>query len=207
MEVYNYLIRRWDLVRELVWEHILLILLSVGLAILVGVIAGIIISYRDKAAPFVIGICQVIMTIPSMAMLGFLLPFLGIGFKTGVTALFLYSLLPIVRNTYSGFKEIDPAIIEAAKGMGMGEWRTLVLIKLPLALPVIMAGIRTAAVMVVGIGAIASYIGAGGLGSLIFNGISRTNPPMIIVGAIFISIIAVALDLFLSWGERRLSIR
>ena len=169
--------------------------------------SGIIISYYAGLAATVLTICQIIMTIPSMAMLGFMLPVFGIGFTTGVIALILYCLLPIVRNTYTGIKEISPAIIESARGMGMTEWRILTRIKIPLARPVIMAGIRTATVMVVGIGAIASYMGAGGWGSLIFNGISRlgspASQPMILVGAIGVSIIALAFDFILYWGEKR----
>jgi len=206
LEVIDYLIRRHTMVMDLFWEHMYLIVVAVGIAIAVGVILGIVITYNRTLANGVLVVCQVLMTIPSIAMLGLLLPFFGIGFTTGMLALVLYSLLPIVRNTHSGIMEIDKAIIEAASGMGMNEWRKLIKIKVPLALPVIMAGIRTATVMVVGIGAIASYIGAGGLGQLIFNGISRTNPPMIITGAIFISIIAVGFDLILGWTERRLRV-
>ncbi len=201
MEVYNYIINRSELVSGLFLEHLWLIIVSVGIAIIIGVFLGVLISYFKRLATPVLTACQVLMTVPSIAMLGLLLPFFGIGFQTGVVALILYSLLPIVRNTYSGIDEIDPAIIESARGMGMTRFRILYRIKLPLAFPVIMAGIRTATVMIVGIGAIAAYVGAGGLGELIFNGISRTNPPMIITGAIFISIIAVGFDLLLGWAE------
>lgn len=207
MEVIGYMIHRSEMVQRLFLEHLWLIVVSVGIAILVGVFLGVLISYFKFLASPVITICQVLMTVPSIAMLGLLLPFFGIGFQTGVIALILYSLLPIVRNTHSGIAEIDQAIIESARGMGMKDYRILFKVKLPLAFPVIMAGIRTATVMVVGIGAIAAYIGAGGLGELIFNGISRTNPPMIITGAIFVSIIAVAFDLLLGWAERAKTIK
>ncbi len=183
-------------------EHLWLIVVSITIAIVIGVFFGVLISYFNRLAPPVLTACQILMTVPSIAMLGLLLPFFGIGFQTGVVALILYSLLPIVRNTYSGIEEIPDAIIESAKGMGMKDYRILFKIKLPLAFPVIMAGVRTATVMIVGIGAIAAYIGAGGLGELIFNGISRTSPPMIITGAIFISIIAVAFDLLLGRLEK-----
>ncbi len=206
MEVVDYFIRRHSMVMELFWEHMYLIVVTIAVAVAIGVVLGIIITYNKTLANGVLTVCQVLMTIPSIAMLGLLLPIFGIGFTTGMVALVLYSLLPIVRNTHSGIIEIDAAIIESATGMGMNEWRKLIKIKVPLALPVIMAGIRTATVMVVGIGAIASYIGAGGLGQLIFNGISRTNPPMIITGAIFISIIAIAFDLILGWSEQRLHV-
>jgi len=195
------------MVQRLFFEHLFLIIVSVGIAIIIGVSLGVLISYFKLLASPVLTACQVLMTIPSIAMLGLLLPLSGIGFQTGVIALILYSLLPIVRNTYSGIAEIDKAIIESARGMGMTDFKILFKIKLPLAFPVIMAGIRTATVMVVGIGAIAAYIGAGGLGELIFNGISRTNQPMIITGAIFISIIAIFFDLLLSWLEKRKTIK
>ncbi len=203
--VVTYLTRRGDMVWELLLEHLWLVIVSVGIAVVISVIIGVAISYKTGPATVVLTICQVLMTIPSMAMLGFMVPLFGIGFTTGVIALILYSLLPIVRNTYTGIKEISPAIVESAVGMGMTEWRVLTKIKIPLARPVIMAGIRTATVMIVGIAAIAAYIGAGGLGELIFQGISRSNEPMIIVGAIGVSIIALVFDFVLSWGERRLA--
>ncbi len=200
----TYLSRRGDLVWELLLEHLWLILVSLLIAVFVSVVVGVIISYKTGLAITVLTICQILMTIPSMAMLAFMVPLFGIGFTTGVVALVLYSLLPIVRNTYTGIKEISPAIVESAVGMGMTEWRVLTRIKIPLARPVIMAGIRTATVMIVGIGAIAAYVGAGGLGELIFQGISRSHEPMIIVGALGVSIIALAFDFILSWGERKL---
>lgn len=204
-KVIVYLQRRGDLVWELVIEHFWLVAISIGIAIVVSIIIGVTISYKTGLAMTVLTVCQILMTIPSMAMLGFMVPLFGIGFTTGVIALILYSLLPIVRNTYTGIKEISPAIVESAVGMGMTEWRVLTKIKIPLARPVIMAGIRTATVMIVGIAAIAAYVGAGGLGELIFQGISRSNESMIIVGALGVSIIALAFDFILSWGERRLA--
>ncbi len=201
--VIAYLDRRGDMVWELMLEHLWLVVVSIFIAVIVSVIIGIFISYYTSLSPTVLAVCQVLMTIPSMAMLGFMVPLFGIGFTTGVMALILYSLLPIVRNTYTGIREISPAVVESAVAMGMTEWRVLTKIKIPLARPVIMAGIRTATVMIVGIAAIAAYVGAGGLGELIFQGISRSNEPMIIVGALGVSVIALAFDFILSWGERR----
>ena len=200
-----YLGRRGGMVWELVLEHLWLVIISIVIAVFISVFLGVVISYKTGPAAVVLATCQILMTIPSMAMLGFMVPIFGIGFTTGVIALILYCLLPIVRNTYTGIKEISPAIVESAIGMGMTEWRVLTKIKIPLARPVIMAGIRTATVMIVGIAAIAAYVGAGGLGELIFQGISRSNEPMIIVGALGVSIIALAFDFILSWGERRLA--
>ena len=201
----SYIARRIDLIGELMLEHLWLVILTVIIAVAVSVVVGIIISYYEKSAQAVLWVCQILMVIPSLAMLAFMVPLFGIGFTTGVVALILYSLLPIVRNTYTGIRELNPAIIEAAKGMGMTEWRVLTKIKIPLAMPVIMAGIRTATVMVVGIAAIAAYVGAGGLGELIFQGISRANEPMIIAGAIGVSIIALTFDFLMNWGEKRLA--
>lgn len=201
-ETINYIARRIDLIGELMLEHLWLVIIAIVIAVVVSVVVGIIISYYERSAQAVLWLCQILMVIPSLAMLAFMVPLFGIGFTTGVVALILYSLLPVVRNTYTGIRELSPAIIEAAKGMGMTEWRILTKIKIPLAMPVIMAGIRTATVMVVGIAAIAAYVGAGGLGELIFQGISRSNEPMIIVGAIGVSIIALAFDFLLNWGEK-----
>lgn len=204
--MWDYASNRWDRILELTLEHGLLILVAVMIAIAVGVVLGVAITYNKTLSRGVLYVCQVMMTIPSMALFGLLIPLLGIGFTTGVTGLVLYSLLPIVRNTYTGIREIDPAILEAARGMGMRERTVLFKIKLPMALPVIMAGIRTATVMVIGIGAIASYVGAGGLGELIFRGISRYHTDMILTGAICVSIVAVAADLLLKLLERRMSL-
>lgn len=207
MTVWEFASTRSEHLISLTFEHIYLVFLAVAIAVIIGVIVGVAITYSHTASVVALMICQILMTIPSIAMLGFLLPIFGIGFTTGVIALILYSLLPIVRNTYTGIREIPDSVLEAARGMGMAEWAVLLRIKVPLALPVIMAGVRTATVMVVGIGAIASYVGAGGLGSLIFHGISRTQPYRILAGAILVSIIAVTADLVLGWAEDRLAIK
>ncbi len=203
ISLWGFFVDRSETILDLGVEHAFLVLASVIIAVLLGVLAGIAITYYRPAAQIVLYICQVMMTVPSLATFGLLLPIFGIGFKTGVVALVLYSLLPIVRNTYTGIREIDDSVLQAAKGMGMGGWTVLLKVKLPLALPVIMAGIRTATVMVVGIGAIASYIGAGGLGELIFRGISRYNKDMILAGAVVVSLMALIADYLLRVAENR----
>ncbi|QGT99933.1 ABC transporter [Candidatus Syntrophocurvum alkaliphilum] len=203
MDLWYYFINNLDNVIRLTAEHIVLVGVSVGFAVLIGVGLGVLISYYQVLARGVLYICQVIMTIPSLAVFGLLIPLFGIGFKTGVIALVLYSLLPIVRNTYTGIEEIDPAVIQAAQGMGMNETNILRKIKLPLAWPIIMAGIRTSVVMIIGIGAIASFVGAGGLGEFIFRGISQWNMNSVLVGAIFVSIVAIVADRLLKWAEHR----
>jgi osmoprotectant transport system permease protein len=200
-----YLDRRGGMVWDLLLEHLWLVFVSISIAIIVSVFIGVLISYYPKSAEVVLAICQVLMTVPSIAILGIMVPFFGIGFTTGALALIIYSLLPIVRNTYTGIKEISPTIIESATAMGMTEKRILFKIKIPLAMPVIMAGIRTAAVMIVGIAAVTAYVGSGGLGELIFQGISRSSKEMILVGAIGVSIIALAFDYILSRGEQSLA--
>lgn len=207
MSFWEFVASRMDYILMLTWEHTWLILVSVTIAIIAGVLVGVLITYSRVAAHGVLYVCQILMTIPSLAMLGLLLPLFGIGVTTGIIALVLYSLLPIVRNTYIGIQEIDPTIIEAARGMGMQELTILRRIKIPMAFPVIMAGIRTAVVMVIGIGAIAAYINAGGLGNLIFRGISQFNQQLILIGAICISLLAIIADLLLKQVERRLNIK
>ena len=204
MRLIQFMTERVQMITELTIEHLYLVLLAGGISILIGVLLGVAITYSRKAASLVLGFCQILMVIPSFAMLGFLLPLFGIGFKTGVVALILYCLLPVIQNTYIGILEIPTSVLEAAEGMGMSQWAILRKIKVPLAMPVIIAGFRTAMIMIVGIGAIAAYIGAGGLGEMIFQGISRSQPNRILTGAIFISMIAMLLDLLMSRVEEYL---
>ncbi len=192
----EFMLERNQLVWRLILEHIWLVFFAIIIAIVIGVILGIISSYYAFMAKIIIPFTQITMTVPSIALMGMLIPFVGIGLLNAVICLVVYSLLSIVRNTYTGIKEIPDEYIEAAKGMGMtGKW-ILYKIKLPLALPVIIAGVRTSIVMIIGIGAIMSYIGVGGLGDLIFRGIARTRPDMILTGAIFVSILSIITDYF-----------
>lgn len=196
MEVWNFLVQRSDMVFKLTLEHLWLVLFAIVIAIVMGILLGILSSYYSFLANIIIPFTQVTMTVPSIGLMGLLIPLVGIGFTNATICLVVYSLLSIVRNTYTGIKEIPSEILEAAKGMGMTERWILLKIKIPLALPVIIAGIRTAVVMIIGIGAIMAFIGAGGLGELIFRGIDRTRKDMIIVGAIFISILSIFADIF-----------
>jgi len=197
-KAWQFFLERYDLVWELIVEHIWLISFAILIAIVVGVLLGILSSYYSSLANVIIPFTQITMTVPSIALMGLLIPLVGIGLPNAIICLVVYSLLAIVRNTYTGIKEIPSNIIEAAKGMGMTEQWVLFKVKIPLALPVIIAGIRSAVVMLVGIAAIMSFIGAGGLGDLIFRGIDRTRPDMIIVGAVFICILSILLDFFFS---------
>ncbi|MFN7119080.1 MAG: ABC transporter permease/substrate-binding protein [Saprospiraceae bacterium] len=183
-------------------EHLGLTFLSLSLAVLLAVPLGIVITRQPRWAGVVLGITGVLQTIPSLALLGFLIPLLGIGFKPAILVLFLYALLPILRNTYTGICEVDAAVKEAAAGMGMTPWQVLTKVELPLAMPVIFAGIRTATVINVGVATLAAYIGAGGLGEFIFGGIVLNNANMILSGALFAAVLAVVFDQLLALVNR-----
>jgi osmoprotectant transport system permease protein len=179
-------------------EHIGLTFISLLFAVLVGLPLGILIARRRRLSATVLGIAGILQTIPSIALLGFMIPLLGIGARPAIVALFLYALLPIIRNTYTGITGIDSAIKEAAIAMGMTPGQVLTRVELPLAMPVILAGIRTATVINVGVATLASYIAAGGLGEFIFGGISLNNSNMILAGAIPAACLAVLFDFLLS---------
>ena len=179
-------------------QHLGLTFISLLLAIAIGLPLGILIARKSKLAGSVLGIAGVLQTIPSIALLGFMIPLLGIGAKPAIVALLIYALLPIIRNTYTGIKGIDKHIIEAARALGMSRKQILLRVELPLAMPVLLAGIRTATVINVGVATLASYIAAGGLGEFIFGGISLNNTNMILAGAIPAALLAVILDFLLS---------
>jgi osmoprotectant transport system permease protein len=184
------------------WAHIGLTMISLILAIIIAVPIGILIARRQRLAGIILGFAGILQTIPSIALLGVMIPFLGIGPKPAILALFLYALLPVIRNTYTGIMEVNPAVTDAAKGMGMSKWQVLTKVELPLAFPVLMAGIRTATVINVGVATLAAYIAAGGLGEFIFGGIALNNSNMILAGAIPAALLAIALDFLLSLVQK-----
>ncbi len=189
-------------------EHIVLVAIAMVVAIAIGIPLGILITRQPKLAQPVLGIANAIQTIPSLAIFGFLIsvPFLGgIGKIPAIVALTLYALLPLIRNTYIGINSVDPAIREAGRGMGMTDWQLLLQVEIPLALGVILAGVRVATVISVGIATIAAAIGGGGLGVFIFRGISTVNNQLILAGAIPAAFIALGADLALSWVEKQLA--
>ncbi|SHI03269.1 glycine betaine ABC transporter substrate-binding protein [Clostridium grantii] len=194
MDFFNYFLSRIDQVGDLFFQHIMLTVMAVLVAVVVGVPIGILITKNKKLASPVIGVANVIQAVPSLALLGFLIPVLGIGSTPAIVMVFLYSLLPIVKNTYTGLANINPDMLEAAKGMGMTKSQMLRRVQLPLALPVIMAGIRIAAVTAVGLMTIAAFIGAGGLGYMVFTGVQTVNNNMILAGAIPACILALFMD-------------
>ncbi|MBF9221724.1 ABC transporter permease/substrate-binding protein [Hymenobacter ruricola] len=187
-------------------QHIGLTAGSLLLGVLLGVPLGLWLSRRPRWAPAVLGVAGVLQTVPSIALLGFLIPLLGIGPAPAIFALFLYSLLPIIRNTLAGIRGVPPAVAEAARGLGLTDGQVLRHVELPLALPVLMAGIRTAAVINVGVATLAAYVAAGGLGEFIFGGIALNNPAMILAGALPAAGLALAFDALLG-GVQRLSSR
>lgn len=188
-------------------QHVSIVGVAVGLAIITGVPLGIAITLNRNAADIVLYVAAIIMTIPSIALFGMLIPLLsligqGIGWLPAVIAVLLYSQLPIVRNTYTAIMNVDPSLREAARGMGMTALQRLWRVELPLAVPVIMVGVRVAVVINIGITAIATYIGAGGLGTLIARGISQTDSRQLVAGALCVSLLAIIADyglLFVQW--------
>ncbi|OZT11929.1 glycine/betaine ABC transporter permease [Priestia aryabhattai] len=189
--------QRGDALLQALLEHVQISVLALLIAVLISVPLGLYLTRHERIAEPIIGVTAVLQTIPSLALLGLLIPVVGIGTVPAVIALFLYALLPIVRNTYTGIKEVDPSLIEAARAMGMNSFRRLVKVELPLALPVIMAGIRTAMVLIIGTATIVALIGAGGLGSLILLGIDRSDNALILLGAIPAALLAIVFDVAL----------
>jgi len=197
-----------DQVLHLTLEHLWLVGVSTFLAALIGIPLGIFISRRPIWNKTVIGAANIIQTIPSLALFGFLLPAPWIGERAdrlAILALALYALLPLIRNTYVGIRGVDPAIIEAGRGMGMTARQLLWQVELPLALSVIIAGLRVALVLTIGIATIAAAIGAGGLGEFIFRGLAMVNNAVILAGAIPAALLALFADASLGWLEKRLS--
>ena len=191
-------------------EHLLLVAVSIGIATLVGIPLGILITRKTNLRQPVLAIANILQTIPSLALFGLLIPVPvigGIGTNPAIFALILYSLLPIIRNTYTGITGVDPAIREAGRGMGMTDRQLLLQVEIPIAMGVILAGVRVATVIDIGIATIASAIGAGGLGDLIFRGISAVNNQLILAGAIPAAVIALLADLAIGWLEGRLTVK
>lgn len=210
MELLRYFLDNLELLGTLTLEHISLVSVAVGIATLTGVPIGIAITKNERAAKTVLYIASIIVTIPSIALFGIMIPILsligqGIGYMPAVIAVLLYSQLPIIRNTYTAINNVDPALREAARGLGMSQNQRLRMVEIPLAVPVIMAGVRTAVVLNIGVMAIAAYIGAGGLGTLISRGISQSDPRQLILGAVAVSVLAIIVDYALLALQKRLT--
>ncbi len=206
-DVWALLTTRWDFFGKLLLEHIEISLAAILIAIVFGGLVGILISEYQKSAKPTLGVINFLYTIPSISMLGFLIPFSGIGNATAVIALTIYALLPMVRNTYTGMSNVDPAILEAAKGMGSTKRQILFRVQLPLAMPVILSGIRNMVTMTIALAGIASFIGAGGLGVAIYRGITTNNAAMTIAGSLLIAVLALVVDFLLGFVEKRMQLR
>jgi len=210
LETLEFIVSNWPQIIDRGIEHLSLITVAISIAIVTGVPIGVLITQNRAAADRVLYAAAVIMTIPSIALFGLLIPILsiigqGIGYLPAVVALVLYSQLPIIRNTYTAIMNIDPALREAARGMGMTPFQRLREVELPIALPVIINGVRNATVLNIAVATIATYIGAGGLGTFISRGISQTDIRQLLTGALAVSVLAILADLSLLWLQRRLT--
>jgi osmoprotectant transport system permease protein len=197
-------------IAALAGQHVLLVAAATAIAVAIGVPLGVALTRRPRLARPILGAANVIQTIPSLALFGFLIPVPllgGIGARTAIVALVLYGLLPILRNTHAGIRSVDPAIVEAADGLGMTTGQRLRLVELPLAMPVVVAGVRVAVVVGVGLATIAAAIGAGGLGVLIYRGVATVDHRLILAGAVPAALLAILFDVALGFAEKRLSAR
>lgn len=203
IQAMNMLVQRWDFFGNLLLEHIIISSIAILYATAIGLITGVLISEYRKASKVTLAIVNLLYTIPSLALLGLLIPYTGVGDVTAIIALTVYGLLPMVKNTYTGLTNVDPAIVEAAKGMGSTRRQTLFNVKFLLALPVIMTGFRNMVTMTIAVTTIASFIGAGGLGVAIYRGITTNNMPMVLAGSILVALLAITVDLILGAVEKR----
>ncbi len=186
-------------------EHLYISGISLALGILVAVPLGIVLTKSKKVAKVVITIASILQTVPSFALLALMIPIFGVGIKPSIVALFIYSLLPIMRNTYLGVDGVDKDLLDAAKGMGMTSSQILRKVQIPMAMPVIMSGIRLSAVYVLSWATLASYVGAGGLGDYIFNGLDNAIMPMVVWGTIPVTLLAIIIDILLGKLEDKLT--
>jgi osmoprotectant transport system permease protein len=210
MNVWQFMLQNQAEVLRLTGEHLWLVGVSTFIAVLIGIPLGILITRWPIMGKPVLGSANIIQTIPSLALFGFLLPAPWFGARAdrlAILALTLYALLPIIRNTYAGIKGVDPAVREAGRGMGLTDRQLLVQVELPLSLSVIIAGVRVATVISVGLATIAAAIGAGGLGEYIFRGLAMVNNAVILAGAIPAAVLALLADFSLGWLERKLQPR
>jgi osmoprotectant transport system permease protein len=198
----SYLFNNLDTVLQFLWEHLVLTFTSLGIALLIAIPVGFLVARYQKLHVPVTGLLGVIYTIPSLALYAALIPYTGLGEVTAIIGLVAYAQMILVRNVVTAIKGIDPLVIEAAKGMGMTKLQIIVKIEVPLAVPVVLAGVRVATVSIISIASIAAWIGAGGLGQLIFQGISHDDPRKILAGVISIGLLAISADMFFRLLDR-----
>lgn len=200
-------VQNWSDLQTALWQHVYLSVIALLAGCIISIPLGIYLTRHKRLATPIITVVSIIQTIPSLALLGFMIPLVGIGTVPALIALTLYALLPILRNTYTGIQEVAAPYIEAGNGMGMTKRQILWMVELPLARTVIMAGVRTAAVLTIGVATLATFIGAGGLGDLIMRGIDMIDTPLILVGAIPAALLAIVFDTLLMGVDRVLTPR
>ncbi|MDO6447647.1 ABC transporter permease [Oceanobacillus profundus] len=187
------------------WEHLYISVAAILLGVLVAIPLGILLSRAPNFADRFISFVGILQTIPSLAILAFFIPILGVGKLPAIIALFFYSLLPILRNTYIGIRDVNPGVVEAGKGMGMSALQSIIKVEFPMALPVIMAGVRLSTVYLIGWATLAAFIGGGGLGDFIFDGLNLYQPSLIIAGTVPATILALIADRLLAYLENRMT--
>jgi osmoprotectant transport system permease protein len=204
MNFFEFIQQNWAELLALTREHLVLVFISTALAVLIGVPLGILLTRKKSLQTPILGAANVLQTVPSLALFGLLIPisFIGIGARAAIIALTLYSFLPVIRNTVTGILQVDPKTREAATAMGMTDWQILKMVELPLAAPVILTGIRVAVVIAVGVATVAAAVGAGGLGTYIFRGLRQNDNNLLLAGAIFSALLALAADFALGQIEK-----
>lgn len=203
MELLEYLQDNWQHLLSLTWGHIVMVLCGLGLALAVGIPLGIVSARNERLAQVILATANVVQVLPSLALLALLMIVLGLGFKTIVVGLFLYSLLPVIRHTYVGLKQVDKGITDAGRGVGMSALQLLAKVQLPLSLPFLMAGLRVAAVIAIGVATLAPLIGGDGLGREIYSGLNMRNNVKIFAGAIPAAMLAILADIVLGRLQSR----
>jgi osmoprotectant transport system permease protein len=201
--MFDYLIKYHDRILELFVQHVMLTFLSVGIALLFALPVGVILWRIKWLSVPVLSVLGIIYAIPSLALFAILIPLVGLGEKPAIIALVAYSQLILVRNVMVGFQSVDPAVLEAGRGMGLNPFQLFWKIQLPLALPVILGGIRIASISVIGIGTVGAWVNAGGLGVILFEGLYQNSTPKIVWGTVFVSGLAIVVNQLLMWLERR----
>lgn len=203
MELLAYLQDNWQHLLSLTWSHIVMVLCGLGLALVVGIPLGIVSARNERLAQIILATANIVQVLPSLALLALLMIMLGLGFKTIVVGLFLYSLLPVIRHTYVGLKQVDSGITDAGRGVGMSALQLLTKVQLPLSLPFLMAGLRVAAVIAIGVATLAPLIGGDGLGREIYSGLNMRNNVKIFAGAIPAAMLAILADIVLGRMQAR----
>src|SRR6056297_1960898 len=202
--LWEFTVRHYDRIFNLMVEHMVISLIALMMTLVVCIPLGIYLTRNERIAPYVIGVANVFQTVPSLALLGFLIFVFGIGNDNAIAALFLYAMLPVLQNTYTGIQNVPVQLTNAARGMGMTEFQIMYRVQLPLAMPVIISGIRVASVWIIGTAALAAAIGGGGLGRLIFSGLSSIRNEVILAGALPATLLALAADQGLKWLQHHI---